>query len=166
MIAVTSLLLLFKVPYAFLLGFFAGILNFIPYLGSLIAVLMIFILTILTGGFGKAIQVLIPLFVFQQLDANFIEPRIMGFNLKINPLLVIFSVVVGGAYFGVVGMFLAVPIATIIKQLLTQYFDYSEKKREKEREKREKEEREREAFVDAMWGQSDASEPEGNVDNP
>jgi len=117
-IAVTSILLLFKVKYAFLLGFLAGMLNFIPYLGSLIAVILICLITLLTGGIPKMLEVLIPLFIFQQLDGNFIEPKIMGNTLKINPLLVILSVVVGGAYFGIVGMFLAVPIAAIVKQVI------------------------------------------------
>ena len=125
-IAVTGILLLFNVKYAFLLGFIAGLLNFIPYLGSLIAVILICLITLLTGGTPKMLEVLIPLFVFQQLDGNFIEPKIMGNTLKINPLLVIFSVVVGGAYFGIMGMFLAVPIAAVIKQVLGEHITHIE----------------------------------------
>jgi len=121
LITVTSILFIFNVPYAVLLGIIAGIFNFIPYLGSLIAVILISLITLITGGFGKAVQVLIPLLIFQQLDGNFIEPRIMKSSLKISPILVIIAVVVGGAYFGIVGMFLAVPIAVIIKQILSEY---------------------------------------------
>ena len=128
-IAVTSILLLFKVKYAFLLGFLAGMLNFIPYLGSLIAVILICLITLLTGGIPKMLEVLIPLFIFQQLDGNFIEPKIMGNTLKINPLLVILSVVVGGAYFGIVGMFLAVPIAAIVKQVIGEHITHVENER-------------------------------------
>jgi len=127
-VAVTVILLIFNVPHAFLLGIIAGLFNFIPYLGSLIAVILITLITVITGGLGKAIQVLIPLMVFQQLDGNFIEPRIMKSSLKISPILVIIAVVVGGAYFGVLGMFLAVPIAVIIKQLLLDYINNSEQK--------------------------------------
>ena len=131
MVVVTSILLIFDVEYAFLLGFIAGILNFIPYLGTLIAVIFISIITLLTGGLSLAITVLIFLLIFQQLDANVIEPRIMRSTLKISPLLVIFSVIVGGAYFGIIGMFLAVPIATIIKYILLEYMDSREEKKEK-----------------------------------
>jgi predicted PurR-regulated permease PerM len=120
-VVVTGILLVFNIPYAFLLGFIAGILNFIPYLGSMIAVILICLITLLTDGFGKVLQMILPLLVFQQLDGNLIEPKIMGNTLKINPLLIIFSVVVGGAYFGVAGMFLAVPIVTVVKQLLGEY---------------------------------------------
>jgi len=125
-VVVTSILFIFKVPYALLLGMIAGIFNFIPYLGSLIAVILISLITLLTGGFVVAIKVLIPLFIFQQLDGNFIEPRIMKTSLKISPILVIIAVVVGGAYFGIIGMFLAVPIAVIIKQILLEYISNAE----------------------------------------
>ena len=126
LVTVTGILLIFNVPYAFLLGLIAGLFNFIPYLGSLIAVILISLITLITGGLGKAIQVLIPLFIFQQLDGNYIEPRIMKSSLKISPILVIVAVVAGGAYFGVLGMFFAVPVVTIIKQILVEYMDHSE----------------------------------------
>ena len=127
LICVTSILLIFKVPYAFLLGLIAGLFNFIPYLGSLVAVIFISLITLITGGVGNALKVVIPLLVFQQLDGNYIEPRIMKSSLKISPILVIIAVVVGGAYFGIVGMFLAVPTVAIIKQIMIEYVDNSEK---------------------------------------
>ena len=126
LVVVTTILLIFDVPYALLLGMLAAVFNFIPYLGSLIAVITITVITIITGGIDQAILVIIPLFIFQQLDGNFIEPRIMKSSLKISPILVIIAVVAGGAYFGVVGMFLAVPIAVIIKQILLEYISASE----------------------------------------
>ena len=132
-VVVTTILLIFDVPFALLLGILAGIFNFIPYLGSLMAVILICLITLITGGFAKAIQVFIPLFIFQQIDGNFIEPRIMKSSLKISPILVIIAVVIGGAYFGIVGMFLAVPIAVIIKQILLEYMSHSDDPEEEER---------------------------------
>jgi len=124
-VSVTGILLVFNVPYAFLLGLIAGVFNFIPYLGSLIAVILITLLTLITGGLSKAIQVVIPLLIFQQLDGNYIEPRIMKSSLKISPILVIVAVVAGGAYFGIFGMFLAVPVVVVIKQILLEYISHS-----------------------------------------
>jgi len=126
LVVVTSILLIFNVQYAFLLGLIAGVFNFIPYLGSLIAVILISLITLITEGLGRAIQIAIVLFIFQQLDANYIEPRIMRSSLKISPILVILAVIVGGAYFGIIGMFLAVPIFTVIKQILLEYMALSE----------------------------------------
>ena len=122
-VAVTAILLILNVKYAFLFGMICGIANFIPYLGSLAAVAFTSIVTLLTGGSAKAITTMASLIIFQQIDGNFIEPKIMGKTLKINPLLIIFAVLAGGAYFGVVGMFLAVPIVTILKQILLEYLD-------------------------------------------
>jgi len=124
--AVTTILLILDVKYAFLFGIICGIANFIPYMGSLMAVAFVSIMVLITGGPAKAITAMIILAIFQQIDGNFIEPKIMGKTLKINPLLIIFSVIAGGAYFGVVGMFLAVPIVTILKQILLEYIDSRE----------------------------------------
>jgi len=124
--AATTILLIFGVPYAPLLGLIAGIFNFIPYLGSIISALIISLLTLITCGLATGVKVMICLLVFHQLDGNFIEPRIMKSSLKVNPILVIIAVVIGGAYFGIAGMFLAVPIAVIIKQILLEYIASTE----------------------------------------
>ena len=65
--------------------------------------------------------------ILQQIDANIINPKITGNSLKISPLLVIFAVTVGGAYFGVLGMFLAVPIIAVLKLLIEDYIKSGEK---------------------------------------
>ena len=54
---------------------------------------------------------------------------LVGNSLKINPILVIFEVTVGGAYFGLIGMFLAVPIIAIMKVLIEDFIDYRERKK-------------------------------------
>ncbi len=111
------------VKYAVLLGFMIGLFNLIPYFGAIIAVVIAAIITILTGGLTQAITMVIVVTVLQQIDANIINPKIMSSSLKISPLLVIFSVTVGGAYFGVLGMFLSVPIFTVLKVIITDYID-------------------------------------------
>ena len=113
-----------------MLGLFIGLFNLIPYFGAIIAVAISVILTILTGGLSKAIEMTIVVIILQQIDANFINPKIVGESLEISPLLVIFSVTIGGAYFGILGMFLAVPVAAVIKLLITDIVDYKYKKRE------------------------------------
>ena len=72
----------------------------------------------------------IVVIVLQQLDANIINPKIVGESLKMSPLLVIFSVTIGGAYFGILGMFLAVPVAAVLKLVINDYIDYKNKKKE------------------------------------
>lgn len=112
-----------KVKYAVLLGFMIGLFNLIPYFGAIIAVIISAIITLLTGGLTQAITMIIVVTVLQQIDSNIINPKIMSNSLKISPLLVIFAVPVGGAYFGALGMFLAVPVFTVLKIILTDYIE-------------------------------------------
>lgn len=125
---VSIALSILKVKYAVLLGFFIGLFNLIPYFGAIIAVVISVLITILTGGIGKALLMAVIVTILQQIDANIINPKIVGDSLEISQLLVIFAVTVGGAYFGVLGMFLAVPIVTVIKLIIEDFIEEKEKK--------------------------------------
>lgn len=114
------------IKYASLLGFTIGLFNMIPYFGAIIAVSIAGIITLITAGFSKAILMLIVVIILQQIDANIINPKIIGDSLKISPLIVILAVTIGGAYFGVIGMFLSVPIAAVLKILVNDYIDNNE----------------------------------------
>ena len=109
------------------LGFMIGLFNLIPYFGAIIAVVIAALITFLTGGLTQAILMVVVVTILQQLDANIINPKIIGNSLEISPLLVIFAVTVGGAYMGVWGMFLAVPIIAVIKLFITDYIEYKNK---------------------------------------
>jgi len=115
-----------KVKYSALLGFMIGLFNLIPYFGAIAGVIIAVIITVFTGGWKQALITLIVTVILQQIDANIINPRITGSRLNVSPLLVIFAVTVGGAYFGVIGMFIAVPIATLIKLMLTDHINRKE----------------------------------------
>ena len=112
------------VKYAILLGVMIGVFNLIPYFGAIIAVIIAALITLLTGGLWQAVVMVIVVIILQQIDANIINPKILGNSLKISPLLVIFAVTVGGAYFGVWGMFLSVPIIAVAKLLIVDYIEY------------------------------------------
>lgn len=116
------------VKYAVLLGFMIGLFNLIPYVGAIIAVVLAGVITLLTGGVTQTIWMLIVVTVLQQIDANIINPKIVGDSLEINPILVILAVTVGGAYFGIIGMFLAVPVIAVIKVLIEDFIEYREQK--------------------------------------
>lgn len=123
-ILVTIAMSIMKVKFAPLLGFFIGLFNMIPYIGAIIAVTISAIITLITGGVYQTIWMLLIVIILQQIDANIINPKIVGQSLKISPLLVIFAVTVGGAYFGILGMFLAVPVIAVIKIVIEDYVDY------------------------------------------
>jgi len=116
------------VEYALTLALLLGISNMIPFFGSIFASLVTTVVTLFTGGLQQAVFVLIALIILQQVDANFISPKITSEALGLNPLLIIASIFIGGAYFGIVGMFIAVPVATMCKIFLEDYLIMREKK--------------------------------------
>lgn len=128
-ILVTIAMLIIGVKYAVLLGFMIGLFNIIPYFGAIIAVAISIIITIITGGLSQAIIMAVVVIILQQIDSNIINPKIIGNSLEISPLLVIFAVTVGGAYFGVLGMFLAVPVIAVLKIIINDFLDYKIKKK-------------------------------------
>ena len=131
-ILTTIAMLIIKVKYAPLIGFTIGLFNMIPYIGAIVAVGIGILITFITGGLGKAIAMAIVVIILQQIDANIINPKIIGVSLEVSPLLVIFAVTVGGAYFGIMGMFLGVPIAVVIKTVLNDWIDNKNKFRDEQ----------------------------------
>ena len=129
-ILTTIAMSIMQIKYAPLLGFIIGLFNIIPYVGAIIAVAIAIVITLITGGFSQALWMAIVVIILQQIDANIINPKIVGNSLKISPLLVMFAITVGGAYFGILGMFLAVPVAAVLKILVEDFIKYKDKKRE------------------------------------
>ena len=117
------------VKYSILLGFLIGVFNLIPYFGAIFAVIIATIVTLFTGGFSQAIWVVIVLIILQQIDANVINPKITGDALEISRILIIFAVTVGGSYFGILGMFLGVPVVSVIKMMIDDYIERNENKK-------------------------------------
>ena len=111
------------IKYATLLGFIIGLFNVIPYYGAIVAILIAFIITIFTGGIGQALWLGVIITVLQQIDSNIINPKILGTTLNLSPILVISSVTIGGAYFGILGMFLGVPVTAFLKVIIEEYVD-------------------------------------------
>ena len=126
---VTIAMSIIGVKYAVLLGFMIGLFNIIPYFGAIIAVVISVIITIITGGLSQAVIMAVVVIILSQIDSNIINPKIIGNSLQISPLLVIFAVTVGGAYFGVLGMFLAVPVIAVLKIVVNDYLEFKIKKK-------------------------------------
>ncbi len=118
------------VKYSVLLGTLIGISNLIPYFGAIFGVAIAIIITILTGGWEQALIMAIVVIILQQIDANLINPRITSSSLKVSPLLIMFAVTVGGAYFGVLGMFLSAPIFTLIKVIVDDFVNERNKEKD------------------------------------
>jgi len=116
-----------------LLGLVLGILNYVPYFGSIVGTAIALVVVAFTQGFGVALILLPIMFFVQQLDGNFIQPKLMGGSFSLSPLLIIVSVTIGGAYAGILGMLMAIPIVAVIKDLLDSFMAYREEKKEAEK---------------------------------
>jgi len=117
-----------RIEYILTLALLLGICNMIPFFGSIFASLVTTVITLFTGGVQDALIVLGALLVLQQIDANFISPKITSDVLGLNPLLIIMSIFVLGSIFGIIGMFIAVPIAAMCKIFLEDYLTLREEK--------------------------------------
>ncbi len=117
-IVVSIGLLIFRVPYAILLGMMLGLLNMIPYFGAIIGTVIISLLTLLTNGVYTALGVAVYMIVIQQIDGNIIQPRVVGSTVGLKPIYVLLSITLFGGLFGFWGIFLAPPLMAIIQMLV------------------------------------------------
>jgi predicted PurR-regulated permease PerM len=109
------LLLIFNVPYAYLVAVISAVFQLIPYFGAIVAFFPAVTLAFVAHGSGSAIGVAIGVIVVHQLDGNLVAPRIMRDNVGLSPFWVIVSVLAFTELFGFVGTFVAVPAAAMIR---------------------------------------------------
>lgn len=108
--------LILGIEYAIFLGVLAAILNMIPYIGMLIASVFCMLITLTNSTeIGDIVGVLAILTVVQFIDNNIIMPKVVSSKVKINALITILGVLVGGALAGISGMFLSIPAIAILK---------------------------------------------------
>ncbi len=111
-----TVLALFGVNYALIFGFLTFLLNFIPSLGSIIAISFSTLMAVFQfGRFFPALWILAILVIADILTANLIEPKLMGQGLNLSPLAVLFSLLFWAWLWGIPGMILAVPLLAIVK---------------------------------------------------
>lgn len=108
-------LLILGIDYAILLGIIGALLNFIPYLGGIIAVSLPMLIALAGNEPSQAILVLAAYLVIQLIDNNLIIPWVVASKVQINGLVSIVAVLAGGAIAGVPGMFLSIPLTAILK---------------------------------------------------
>ena len=102
-----------------LVGFIAGLISFIPYVGSISGFLMAMVLVVTQYGTAtKIIEVIVVFLLGQFLEGNFLTPKLVGENIGLHPVWVMFALLAGGALLGLLGMIIAVPLAAIIGVLL------------------------------------------------
>ncbi len=120
----TAVCLAVGLPYAVMLGLIAGVMEFVPSLGPLIAMGPAVLLALFQGSsflplgnFWFAVLVAGLYIVIQQIEGNLLLPRILGRSLNLHPLLVLIGIIVGGSLGGILGMLLAAPVLATLRIL-------------------------------------------------
>ena len=115
----TSALFALGIEYAILLGVIGALLNVIPYVGGLIAVALPMMVALATKSTGMyAFYVLILYYIIQLIDNNIIVPLIVSSKVKINALFSIIVLFAGNALWGILGMFLSIPLLAVAKVIM------------------------------------------------
>lgn len=110
-----------QVDYAVIIGLLDGVLNIIPYFGPFFGMLPAFAVAAVTAGPLHGMFAVFGLFMVQQIDANYIYPKVVGGSTGLHPLFVLLSVSLFGSFFGIGGMLLAVPIAGIVQIFIKKW---------------------------------------------
>lgn len=128
-IITTIAFLIFKIPYAALMGSIIGLFNIIPFFGPIIGSIPVIIISFFISPV-KALVAFIITVIIGQIDGNYIEAKIISSNVGVSPFWAIIGVVIGGSVYGIKGMILGVPILVLIKTLTEEFV--AKKLREKD----------------------------------
>lgn len=119
-VLVTVVCIIFDVDFPIIWGTFTFLLNFIPTIGSAVALIFPTLMTLIQyEAIGYALLFAAFIALVQTLIFNILEPKVIGKRLNLNPIVILLSVLVWGYIWGVIGMFLAVPLTAIIKIILS-----------------------------------------------
>lgn len=110
--------------YAIVIGVLAGALKFLPYVGTALAAAIAVTTGVTQGGWDSVLMIGIgaTFLITEFIESSFLSPRIIGNRVRLNPALVIFAVLLGGKLWGVLGVFIAIPVVAIGKVLLAYWW--------------------------------------------
>ncbi len=129
-VLVTITLLILGVPHAVTLGLIAGITRAIPVIGPLLGAIPLLIVCLFYTKSLQTTGILLTAFmVMHLLESKILLPKIVGHHVDLHPVSVILALLIGLEFFGFIGVFLAVPIAAVIKIMLVEYQFEREQKR-------------------------------------
>ncbi|WAS06573.1 AI-2E family transporter [Gloeomargaritales cyanobacterium VI4D9] len=115
-----SILIVFWImdlPQSLLLAVIGGMFDLIPGIGATLGVALISLI-VLPNGLGTSVTVLVVCVIMQQIEENLLMPRVMKDSLNINPVFMFFALLLGARLAGIIGIFLAVPLAGVLVSVL------------------------------------------------
>jgi len=118
----TFALFVLHVPYALLIGVWAGIADVIPYVGPFAGGIPAVLVALFANGWPNAVLVVVAFTIINQIEAHLLGPRIVSKTVQLTPLAVIFALLIGAHILGFLGLLIAVPVAGIIHVILVRLF--------------------------------------------
>lgn len=112
------------IDYALIIGIIAGICNMIPYIGPVVGTVLAIVMSLLSGQPITALWATIGMIVVQQIDNNFLAPKIVGDSVGLHPVFTMLAIIIGGNLGGLIGMLIAVPVAASFKILISKWYTY------------------------------------------
>ncbi len=121
----TTVCIIIGLPYALVMGLIAGVTEFIPNVGPILALIPAVLVALFEGSttfvgmshLSFAVLVLVIYIVIQQIEGNILLPRVMGDTLHLHPLVVLIGIIIGGNMAGIIGMLLAAPVLATLRVL-------------------------------------------------
>jgi predicted PurR-regulated permease PerM len=119
---ITIAMLILHVPYAFLLGLLAAVLDLIPYVGAAVASVPAVIAAAVNNGIGNALLVIAAIVAIYQAEGHLIAPNIVSKTVALSPFAVLLSVLVGAELAGLVGALVAIPVVGVLRVIALRVF--------------------------------------------
>jgi predicted PurR-regulated permease PerM len=114
---ITIMLMILHVQYAVLIGVAAAVLDIIPYIGAVVAFIPGVLIAFFTNGLGNAAIVAVLFVLIFETEGHLLAPNIVSKTVALSPLTVLLAILIGGELMGIVGMFIAVPVAGMLRVL-------------------------------------------------
>ena len=112
-----------RIDYAVVIGIIAGICNMIPYVGPIVGTILAAVMGLLSGSPIKVLYAIIAMLVVQQIDNNFLAPKIVGQSVGLHAVFTMMAILIGGNIGGLIGMLIAVLIAASIRVIFNKWYD-------------------------------------------
>jgi predicted PurR-regulated permease PerM len=115
---------LIGLPYVVLVSIFVGVTNIIPYIGPVLGAVFALLIALFSADPAKLLYAALMVTFIQLVDNLWCQPKILGGKVGLRPIYVLFAVIVGQAFFGWLGILLAIPVCASLKIILDDYMTY------------------------------------------
>ena len=117
-----AIMAFFGMEFAMFWGVLIALLNYVPYIGSFLSVFLPAVFAILQfGNLNSVLAVMVPLSIVQFANGNFLDPYLMGNSLNLSPFVILVSLTVWSALWGIPGAFLAVPMTAVMVMIFAEF---------------------------------------------